>query len=142
MDGALSALAAGAATALINVLVTDAWGGAKQALTTLWRQVSPAQADRVDADLDEARARLVQEGDSDGPQGMALAGEWQGRLYGLLLADPGLASELRRLADTGFNASPRGDGTPGEGRAIRQHAEVKGGGSAYQAGGDISIKRA
>lgn len=94
-------LAAG--TALVKVIVTDAWPQAKDAVTGLWRRGHPQQADGVGTELDTLRADIMQaRRDGDADTETALVGAWQVKLQQLLRADPTLATELRRVVDQVF----------------------------------------
>lgn len=62
--------------------------------------VHPQQADTVEADLEGLRAQVLdvrQTGRVDTE--LALMGVWQGRLHQLLLDEPAVAAELRRVLD-------------------------------------------
>jgi NB-ARC domain len=87
-------------TALVGAMATDVWQQACAGVVALWRRVHPQQADTVEADLEGLRGQVLdarQAGRADTEQ--ALTGVWQGRLQQLLLDDPGLAAELRRVLD-------------------------------------------
>ncbi len=121
---------------MTKLLVTDGWEAAKNALASLWRRVHPDRADRVDADLAQARADLLASPQADVPQlEDGLAGEWQGRLRSLLAANPELAGELRQILDTELRPAleqPGREASP----VVTMHARVDGGGHVYQAGRD------
>ena len=103
VDPELAELTSAAAIAATKLLVTDGWEAVKNALVSLWRRAHPDRADRVDADLAQARADLVADGRTETESlQQALAAEWQGRLRGLLMANPELAGELRRILDGEF----------------------------------------
>ena len=87
-------------TALVGAMATDVWQRARVSVVTLWRRAHPQQADAVEADLETLRGRVLdarQAGRADTEQ--ALTGVWQGRLQQLLLDEPTLAAELRRVLD-------------------------------------------
>src|SRR5213080_4566391 len=95
VDPELAELTSAAAIAATKLLVTDGWEAVKNALVSLWRRAHP--------DLAEARADLVADGRTETESlQQALAAEWQGRLRGLLMANPELAGELRRILDGEF----------------------------------------
>lgn len=98
MDPELTALTSTAATTVVQLLATAAWGQAKSAVGGLWRRAHPERAETVQAELEEGRIEVLaarQVGDEQVEQ--ALVGEWQGRLRRLVAADPQLADELRRV---------------------------------------------
>lgn len=98
MDPELTALTATAAATVVKLLATAAWEQAKNAVGGLWRRVHPDRAETVQAELDETRTELLaarQVGDEQVEQ--ALVGEWQGRLRRLVVADPQLVDDLRRI---------------------------------------------
>lgn len=87
-------------TALVGAMATDAWRQVRTRVVGLWWRVHPRQVDTVEADLEGLRARVLdarQAGRADVEQ--ALVGVWQGRLQQLLLDEPALFAELRRVLD-------------------------------------------
>lgn len=87
-------------TALVGAMATDVWQRARASVVALWRRAHPQQAGTVEADLEALRAQVLdarQAGRADIEQ--ALADVWQGRLHQLLLDEPTLATELRRVLD-------------------------------------------
>jgi len=89
-----------AGTALVQAVATDAWQQVKQAVARLLHRVRPERADRVDGELDELRAQVLQaRADGDTGTERALEGAWQLRLQELLKADPALAADLRLVLD-------------------------------------------
>jgi len=87
-------------TALVGAMATDTWQRVRSSVVAVWRRVHPQQAETVEADLEGLRAQVLdarQAGRADIEQ--ALAGVWQGRLQQLLLDEPTLAAELRRVLD-------------------------------------------
>ncbi len=87
-------------TALVGAMATDVWQQARASVVALWRRVHPQQADTVEADLEGLRAQVLdarQTGRADTEQ--VLTGVWQGRLQQLLLDEPAVAAELRRVLD-------------------------------------------
>lgn len=87
-------------TALVGAMATDMWQRARASVVTLWQRVHPHQADTVEADLEGLRTQVLDArhaGRADIEH--ALTGVWQGRLQQLLLDEPTLAAELRRVLD-------------------------------------------
>jgi hypothetical protein len=105
----LSALTSAAATALVELMTTDAWARAKSGVERLWRQVRPERAHTLPAELDEARADLVEarrRRDSDAEA--ALVAEWDARFRRLVAGNaPGTAA-LERLANELVALGPAG----------------------------------
>lgn len=88
------------ATALVGAMATDVWQQARASVVALWRRVRPQQADTVEADLEGLRGQVLdarQAGRTEIEQ--ALTGVWQGRLQELLLDEPAVAADLRRVLD-------------------------------------------
>jgi hypothetical protein len=86
-------------SALVAAMATDPWQQAREAVVGVWRRVrSPQQTEVVEGELAGLRERVLaarRDGRADTEQ--AVVGVWQGRLQELLLAEPGLAAELRRV---------------------------------------------
>jgi hypothetical protein len=141
VDPEVAELTSAAAIAMTKLLVTDGWEAAKNLFVALWRRVHPDRADRVGADLAQAREDLLASPQTDVPRLEAgFADEWQGRLRNLLAANPQLASDLRRILDTELRPAlgeSGGEAAP----VISMHARVDGGGRVYQAGRDQHIGR-
>ena len=94
-------------TALVSAMATDVWQQARASVVGLWRRVHPQQTDTVEADLEGLRTQVLdarQAGRADVEQ--ALTGVWQGRLQQLLLDEPALATELRRVLDCRLRPRP------------------------------------
>ncbi|HKN98657.1 MAG TPA: hypothetical protein VJX10_16175 [Pseudonocardiaceae bacterium] len=128
----LTALASVAAGQMIQLMATDGWAAAKSSFVSLWRRLHP---ERVDADLTRARSDLLaarQTGDDELEK--SLVAEWQARLARLLVAQPEVVDELRRL----LNPAAGGQQTVG---SMRLDTRVTGGGDAYVAGRDQTINR-
>jgi len=129
-------LASVAAHELVKLLTTETWERAKTAVGNLWRRVHPDRAKAVESDLEEARSDLLAAwlaGDEQVKR--LLISEWQGRLWRLLNANPHLAEEVQRIADGEFGP-PVQSTTIG---ALSMKAVVSDGGSAVQAGRDVTI---
>ncbi|MEV0371726.1 hypothetical protein AB0I10_18160 [Streptomyces sp. NPDC050636] len=130
---------ASAGTALVGLMVTEAWGQAREGVVALWRRVRPADADAVGRDLDEARAELVEArtGAADGDATeLELVGEWQRRLLRVLRDDPAAADELQRVLEAARGALP--SETPSAG--VQLQARAEGSARIYQAGRDMRVQ--
>lgn len=126
----LTTLASVAAGQLIQLMATDGWAAVKSSFVSLWRRVHPEQ---VDADLAQARTDLLaarRSGDDDVQTSLVV--EWQTRLAQLLVADPEIVGELRRL----INSAEQPTIGP-----MTFDTRVTGGGDAYVAGRDQTINR-
>ncbi|MEO7193627.1 MAG: hypothetical protein ABIZ05_02215 [Pseudonocardiaceae bacterium] len=87
-------------TALVGAMATDTWQRARASVVALWRRAHPQHADIVEADLEGLRDQVLdarEAGRADIEQ--ALTGVWQGRVQQLLLDEPAVAVELRRVLD-------------------------------------------
>jgi hypothetical protein len=101
VDPELTALASAAAVTLVQLLTTDAWTKAKDAMGTLWRKVRPERADRIAAAVTDSRDDLlaaVERGDGDAGKEQ-LVSQWEAQLRGLLAAEPQAGDLLRDLLD-------------------------------------------
>ncbi|MGW1377537.1 hypothetical protein ACWD6P_25150 [Streptomyces sp. NPDC002446] len=129
---------ASAGTALVGLMVTEAWGQAREGVVTLWRRVRPADADAVGRELEEARCELVEARDGDDGEATEreLAGEWQRRLLRVLRDDPAAADELRRVLEAARGALPAE--TPAAGPRLQARAD--GNARIYQAGRDMRVQ--
>lgn len=100
MDPELTALASAAAVTLVQLLTTDAWTKAKDAVGTLWRRVRPERADRIEAAVEDSRDDLLAALErGDGEAGQELVSQWDAQLRGLLAADPQAGDLLRELLE-------------------------------------------
>jgi hypothetical protein len=136
MDPQVVDLARTAGTTVVTLMATDTWNRARDGLVELWRRVRPERADQLADQLDATRAELVAAraaGDEQGEE--ELSSEWQSRLRRLLVAEPGLADELRRFLEE-FAPSAAEQPIAGE---VRMHARASGHGRVYQAGRDQHI---
>src|SRR6476661_7616181 len=100
MDPQMMELARTAGTTVVALMATDVWQHTREGIVALWRHVHPAQADEVSSELKQLRAEVLaarEGGDTFSEQ--ALAGEWQGRLRRLLIAEPGIGRELLRVLE-------------------------------------------
>jgi hypothetical protein len=141
VDPEVAELTSAAAIAMTKLLVTDGWEATKNVFASLWRRVHPERADRVGADLAQAREDLLASPPADLSRLEAgLADEWQGRLRSLLAANPELAGELQRILDSELRPA-LGQAAGEAGPVISMHARVDGGGHVYQAGRDQYIGR-
>ena len=137
MDSELTALASTAATTIVQLLTTAAWGRLKAVLAPLFRS-SPNGELALDARLEDARAELAAAGSNDLEQVRAeLTAEWQGRFRRLLAADPAIATELRHLLEA--ELGPALHAAYPDRPHISINARAAGHSRVYQAGGDITI---
>jgi hypothetical protein len=138
MDAEVATLTSTAATTMVKLLITDGWERLKTALGMLWRRAHPDQAATIEADISSARAELLtayQAGDTQAEQ--ALIREWQARLYRVVVNDPSLQEELRRLVTELSSLLP--NVAQATGPDIEMRADASGHGRVYQAGRDLHI---
>lgn len=138
MEPEIVDLARTAGTTLVTLMATDTWQSARSGLTALWRRVLPARADDLAGDLDAAREELIaarRAGDEEAER--ELRAEWSGRVRRLLVQQPDVADELRRVLADLEPAREREDLRVRT--EIRLRAEARGSGRVYQAGRDQTI---
>jgi hypothetical protein len=129
MDAELATLASSAATTIVTLLTTDAWGQVKQKMTVLWRRFKPDQADDLEAEF--ARDRLeIQRADATVARAITL--DWESRLLRLLAADAAVAGELSRVVAE-LSQLPAAQQVRG---AVSQHAEATRNSTVIQVAGD------
>lgn len=129
MDPELTALAQSAGVTLVGLMATDAWERTRDGAVALWQRARPERADAVAAELDSAREDLSADPAAEGE----LTAEWQGRIRRLLIDQPQVAVELRRLLD---ELAP--GALPGT-ASLSQRATASGHSRIYQAGRDQHI---
>ena len=119
---------------MLELLTTDGWETLKASVVSLWRHAHP---ERVESELAEARADLLRAHTVGDGQELhrLLRAEWQARLIKLLVARPDAVDEVRRLLHSQERGAP--EDLPHGSTALEAH--VSGGGSAYQAGRDLTI---
>ncbi|MGW2651250.1 NB-ARC domain-containing protein [Streptomyces sp. NPDC001393] len=121
MEAELGTLAAQGATALVGLMVTDAWLKMKHGSRRFTRWLS-RRAEH--GELDALREELATAGESCGEEDTAnrVAADWERRLLRILEDDPGAAEELRRLLaellpgasyDIAFDVRPAAPVPPG-----------------------------
>jgi hypothetical protein len=132
MDAELGVLAASAATTVVNLLATDAWGQVKEKMVGLWRCFRPEQADVVGADLDRARLELRT---ADETVVLAITREWESLLLRLLAVDAATAAELRRVTAE-LEAIPVASRAHGD---VRQSVKASGRSTVIQIAGDGTV---
>ncbi|MGW2471620.1 hypothetical protein [Streptomyces sp. NPDC001665] len=138
MEIELAALAGQAASTLVDGLATAGWERARQALADLWSRAQPDRADRVAADLTDARAdALTARRIGDEALERRLVTEWTARLDRLLAAHPELVPELRRVLD---ELRPAGaeDAAP---RTVTMKVQASGRSRVTMAGRDVNITK-
>jgi hypothetical protein len=132
----LSALTSAAASALVRLMTSEAWGPAKSGVERLWRQFRPERAAGVSADLDDARSALLEaRSRHDRETEAALVAEWAARLRRLVAGDAAAADALARLADE-LRALSGEEGRPG---TVHMTATAHDNARIYQANRDQII---
>ena len=132
MDAELAVVASSAATTIVTLMATDAWGQVKEKVGALWRRFRPEQADAVEAELDRARLEIAA---ADETVGLAISREWESRLLRLLAADAEVAAELSRVVAE-LRQIPAGKSVRGD---VRQSATASRQSTVIQIGGDGTI---
>jgi hypothetical protein len=138
MEQDLTALAAAAAQALVQMMTADGWRQVKAAIVSLWRHAHPLEADKVGAELDAAQLEvLAARAARNGQAELDLVDEWCGRLRRLVAADPRLIAELRELVE---RFPPlQGEADSARVTSVKMQAKATGRGKVYQAGRDQKI---
>ncbi|SEG56489.1 hypothetical protein SAMN05216223_106280 [Actinacidiphila yanglinensis] len=96
VEAELAGLASSGATALVGLMVSDAWGQVRGRLAAFFaRGGDPGGIDRQLQDSHAALVGAREAGDED--TAADVADEWRARLRRVLRADPGAADELRSL---------------------------------------------
>ncbi|MFI5881782.1 hypothetical protein [Streptomyces sp. NPDC051554] len=136
MGPELAELAGSAGTTMVTLMATQAWEATRDGMVALWQRFQPARAEAVGSELEATREDLLlarATGDTDTEA--ELTAEWQARVRRLLLAQPEVADELRRILAELSPAIPE----QGPSVEVRLRAEVSGSGRVYQAGRDQHI---
>ncbi|MFD8480402.1 hypothetical protein [Kitasatospora sp. NPDC059673] len=130
-------LAGQAATTVVGLLATDAWEGAKSAVTGAWRRLRPERAESISQELDDTREDLLRAraAGTEDETLASLAGDWESRFRRLIGDNPALAAEIRRVLDEELTPALPPEQRPAAGGTTVFHATVTGG-NVYQAGRD------
>jgi hypothetical protein len=96
MGWVVDPIIAEAGTALVKLMATDVWTGARDAVVAWWRRHHPEQAAEVGVDLARLHTDLA---DADEQTQQDLVGAWRTRLRQLVKDNPELGVELKRLVD-------------------------------------------
>ncbi|MFG2963330.1 hypothetical protein ACGFZS_08580 [Streptomyces sp. NPDC048288] len=137
MDPQLVWFAQTAGTTVVALMATEAWGATRDRVVALWRRFRPADAEDIEAALDETREQVVLAREGEDEAEDRLAGEWQGRMMLLLATAPSAAPALERALREARESLP-----PGEQSSIglvRFSAHASGNSHVYQAGRDLHI---
>ncbi|MBV9031999.1 MAG: hypothetical protein JO364_17205 [Pseudonocardiales bacterium] len=138
VDAELSASTSTAATTVVQLPATVG-EQARSAVGSLWRRVHPERAETAQAELEDGRVEvLVARRVGDEQVEQALVGEWQGRLRRLVVADPELVDELRRVV-VRLRSAPA-DVEPSRGATITMQATAFGTSRVNQAGRDLHLR--
>ncbi|MEU9160665.1 hypothetical protein AB0D29_10405 [Streptomyces sp. NPDC048424] len=121
MEAELVGLATSGATALVGLMVTDAWSGVRDRVSRfLTRSTTPGGGDGgvqavVAGELEASRTELAAaRTDGDDALTADIEAQWRIRLRRLLLQDPAAADELRSLLAELAPAEDRGGRTVGD----------------------------
>ncbi|MFF2625625.1 hypothetical protein ACFVUN_07610 [Kitasatospora griseola] len=134
-------LAGQAATTVVTLLATDAWEGAKSAVTGAWRRLRPERAESISQELDDSREDVLRAraAGTEDETLASLAGDWESRFRRLIGDDPALAAEIRRVLDEELAPALPPEQRPAAGGTVF-HATVTRG-NVYQAGRDQVFHR-
>ena len=136
MGPEIAELARTAGTTMVTLMAGQAWESARDGVVALWQRFQPARAEAIGGELEATREDLLLARESDDTDTEAeLTAEWQARVRRLLLAQPEVADELRRILAE-LNPQPP---HPRPSVEVRLRAEVSGSGRVYQAGRDQHI---
>ncbi|WP_260859541.1 hypothetical protein [Streptomyces cupreus] len=136
MGPEMADLARTAGSTMVALMATQTWESARDGVVALWRRFQPARAEAVSDELEATREDLLLARESGDTETEAeLTAEWQARVRRLLLAQPEVAAELRRILDELEPHRPQQQTTVD----VRLRAEVSGSGRVYQAGRDQHI---
>lgn len=124
-------LAGVAATTIVTLLATDAWGTVKKEIGALWRRFRPHEADLVEAELAQAHEEAAA---PDTAITRAQTLYWESRLLRLLSADNAVAAELLRIVDE-LKARENGPVTG----SVRQYASASEHSTVVQVGGNARL---
>jgi hypothetical protein len=95
LDADIADLVTSGATTLISLMVTDAWGRAKEAATSLFTRRQPALVDSIETELEETRHQVLTAREANDSQTeVELMLEWKSRLRRAVATDPDLITEL------------------------------------------------
>ncbi|MEU1160556.1 hypothetical protein ACIPX0_02305 [Streptomyces sp. NPDC090075] len=136
MGPEIADLAQTAGTTVVTLMATQAWESARDGVVALWQRFQPARAEAVGGELEATREDLLlarAAGDTEAEA--ALTAEWQARVRRLLLTQPEVADELRRILGELDHRLPRQQTKVD----VRLRAEASGSGRVYQAGRDQHI---
>jgi hypothetical protein len=136
MGPEIADLARTAGTTMVTLMAGQAWESARDGMVALWQRFQPARAEAVGSELEATREDLLlarETGDADTEA--ELTAEWQARVRRLLLTQPEVADELRRILAEVSPALPEQRPSVD----VRLRAEVSGSGRVYQAGRDQHI---
>lgn len=135
MGPEMADLARTAGTTMVALMATQTWESARDGVVALWRRFQPARAEAIGGELEATHEDLLlarESGDTDTEA--ELTAEWQARVRRLLLAQPEVADELRRILAELYPEQSRQPSVD-----VRLRAEVSGSGRVYQAGRDQHI---
>lgn len=136
MGPEIAELARTAGTTVVALMAGQAWESARDGVVALWQRFQPARAETVGGELEATRDDLLLARESGDTETEAeLTAQWQARVRRLLLAQPEVADELRRiLAELSPEPTQQRPSTE-----IRLNAQASGSGRVYQAGRDQHI---
>jgi hypothetical protein len=141
-ENELAELTATAAATLVRALVSDGWELARSSMAALWKRAHPERATMIEAELAETREVALDARRSADPDAEEqLITEWQSRLRRLVVADPALAEDLRRLLTQWLRSESEGeDGERGPRVHVEQHVRASDHSRVVIAGRDAHVR--
>ncbi|WP_224278682.1 hypothetical protein [Streptomyces sp. LS1784] len=97
VEAELVAVAVSSATALVNLMITDSWAGARKRVAKILARGSTGQVDEIEGQLIASRTELLAAGPDDAEAAVRVVADWATRLQSELPSRPEIASELREL---------------------------------------------
>ncbi|MFD8008249.1 hypothetical protein [Streptomyces mirabilis] len=109
MEAELTALAVSGATALVQLMASDAWATVKSRARALLGHGGPGETQTAEEELEQARTAVVVAANGGDRAAIAeIESRWRARLLLLLREDPSAENELRALMAAAGHSSERG----------------------------------
>jgi hypothetical protein len=109
VEAELTALAVSGATALVQLMASDAWATVKGRARALFGHGRPGETRTAEEELEQARSAVVVAANGGDRAAIAeMESRWRERLLLLLREDPAAENELRALMAAAEHSSERG----------------------------------
>ena len=134
MDSTLAELAVSGAQAIVKLMATDAWEGAKKLVARIFSSRPESVQQEIVQDLDSSRLKLTAEGSHDTAVEQYELIRWETLLRQLLLEDPSVASLVADMLEFA-----RSEGVPsvGDSTNIVINAHAQDSARIYQQGSGV-----